>query len=136
MIQDNVVTEHLCPVCQHPMVLKRGRFGEFLGCSDYPQCKTTLRLDKQGNVLPPKPPAEPTGIKCHRCRQGELVIRQGKKGPFMGCGRFPRCRTIVSIKQLDHLKELQASGQWPPATADQADTLLGRKPKAHTPAKA
>jgi len=130
MVEDNVVSEHACPVCHKPMVLKRGRFGEFLGCSDYPQCKTTLKLDKQGNVLPPKPPAQPTGIKCHKCKEGELVVRQSKKGPFLGCGRFPRCRTIVSIKQLDHLKELQAAGQWPPASPEQADALLARQPKS------
>jgi DNA topoisomerase-1 len=130
MVQDNVVTEHTCPVCHKPMLLKRGRFGQFLGCSDYPQCKTTLKMDKQGNVLPPKPAPEPTGIKCYKCKDGELVIRQSKKGPFLGCGRFPKCRTIVSIKQLDHLKELQAAGQWPPATREQADALLARKPKS------
>ena len=126
MIEEKV-SEHKCPKCGKPMVHKSGRFGPFLGCSDYPTCKTTLKLDKQGNVLPPKPPAEATGIKCHKCKQGELVIRKGKKGPFMGCNRFPKCRTIISIKQLDHLKKLQAEGQWPPETPEQADQLLGRK---------
>jgi len=121
------VSEHKCPNCGKPMVHKNGRFGPFLGCSDYPECKTTLKLDKEGNVLPPKPPAEPTGVTCHKCKKGELVIRQGKKGPFMGCNRFPRCRTIVSIKQLDNLKKLQSEGQWPPETLEQADQLLGRK---------
>jgi DNA topoisomerase-1 len=131
MIEEKV-TDHKCPTCGKPMVHKSGRFGPFLGCSDYPECKTTLKLDKQGNVLPPKPPAESTGIKCHKCKEGELVIRRGKKGPFMGCNRFPKCRTIVGIKQLDHLKELQASGQWPPKTLEQADELLGRKKTKET----
>jgi DNA topoisomerase-1 len=126
MIEEKI-SEHQCPDCGKPMIHKNGRFGPFLGCSDYPNCKTTLKLDKQGNVLPPKPPAEPTGIKCHKCKQGELVIRQGKKGPFLGCGRFPKCRTIVSYKQLDKLKKLQSEGQWPPETVEQADELLGRK---------
>jgi len=126
------LSDHKCPVCGKPMVNKNGRFGPFLGCSDYPECKTTLKLDKQGNVLPPKPPAEPTGIKCHKCKQGELVIRQGKKGPFLGCGRFPKCRTIVSYKQLDDLKKLQAEGLWPPETPEQADELLGRKKTKQT----
>jgi ssDNA-binding Zn-finger/Zn-ribbon topoisomerase 1 len=112
------------------MIYKQGRFGQFLGCSDYPNCKTTLKLDKEGNILPPKPPAEPSGIKCHKCKEGQLVIRQSKRGPFLGCDRFPKCRTIISIKQLDHLKELQAAGQWPPDTLEQADELLGRKSKS------
>ncbi len=120
------VTEHKCPKCGKPMIRKNGRYGAFLGCSDYPECKTTLRLDKEGNALPPKPEAEPSGVKCHKCKQGELVIRQSKRGPFLGCNRFPRCRTIVSIKQLDHLRELQAAGQWPPESIEKADELLGR----------
>ncbi len=126
------VSEHKCPNCGKPMIHKNGRFGPFLGCSDYPECKTTLKLDKEGNVLPPKPPAEPTGVKCHKCKQGELVIRQGKKGPFMGCDRFPKCRTIISIKQLDHLKKLQSEGKWPPKTLEEADELLGRKTAKQT----
>ncbi len=124
---EETITEHKCPKCGKPMIHKKGRFGEFLGCSDYPECKTTQKLDKEGNVLPPKPPAEPSGIKCHKCKQGELVIRQSKKGPFLGCGRFPKCRTIVSYAKLDELKKLQAEGKWPPEKPEQADEILGRK---------
>ena len=126
---EQTVTEHPCPNCGKPMVHKNGRFGEFLGCSAYPECKTTLKIDKEGNLLPPKPPAESSGVRCYKCKDGELVIRQSKRGPFLGCNRFPRCRTIVSMKQLDHLKELQASGQWPPDSMEKADELLGRKKK-------
>jgi len=128
------VSEHKCPLCGKPMIHKNGRFGPFLGCSGYPDCKTTLTLDKQGNVLPPKPPPEPTGIRCYKCKDGELVIRQSKKGPFLGCGRFPKCRTIISIKELDHLKQLQSAGQWPPETWEEADEILGRK-KAKVPVR-
>jgi DNA topoisomerase I len=123
------VTEHKCPNCSKPMIRKTGRFGTFLGCSGYPECKTTQKLDKEGNVMPAKPKPEPTGLTCHKCKKGELVIRQSKRGPFLGCNRFPRCRTIVSMKQIDELKALQAAGQWPPQTAEQADKILGRTKK-------
>jgi DNA topoisomerase-1 len=106
------------------MVQKRGRFGPFLGCSNYPECKTIMRLDKQGNPVPPKPPAEPSGVKCYKCKTGELVIRQSKRGPFLGCNKFPRCRTIVSMKKLDELKKLQAEGKWPPATEEETRRIL------------
>ena len=120
-------SEHKCPVCGKPMVHKSGRFGPFLGCSDYPNCKTTLKLDKQGNALPPKPAPEPTGVKCYKCKDGQLVIRQSKRGPFLGCNKFPKCRTIVSYKKLDHLKQLQSTGQWPPQTPEETDKILERK---------
>jgi DNA topoisomerase-1 len=131
MVEEKL-SEVECPNCAKPMVNKRGRFGPFLGCSGYPECKTILKLDKQGNVLPPKPPPEPTGLKCYKCKEGELVIRQSKKGPFMGCNRFPKCRTIVNIKQLDQLKQLQSQGQWPPQTPEQVEKLLGTKKAKQT----
>jgi DNA topoisomerase-1 len=121
------ISSYKCHVCGKPMVEKRGRFGPFLGCSDYPKCKTILKLDKQGNVLPPRKPPEPTGVKCYKCKAGELVIREGKRGPFLGCNKFPKCRTIISIKQLENLKKLQAEGVWPPETFEEADRILGRR---------
>ena len=121
------VSEHKCQKCGKAMIHKHGRFGEFLGCSDYPNCKTILNIDKDGNVLPPKPPPEPTGIKCYKCKEGELVIRQSKRCPFMGCNKFPRCRTIVSVKEIEKLKGLQAEGKWPPKDIEKVDEILGRK---------
>ncbi|HSV27096.1 MAG TPA: DNA topoisomerase, partial [Sedimentisphaerales bacterium] len=128
-----------CPVCGKPMLVKTGRFGRFLGCSDYPGCKTIQRLDKQGNPVPPKPPAEPTGVKCHKCKTGEFVIRQSKRGPFLGCNKFPRCRTLLGIAHLENLKGLQAEKKWPPASPDELAAILGkdrpaekkRRPAAH-----
>jgi len=120
-------SEHKCPVCGKPMVYKNGRFGRFLGCADYPNCKTTLKLDKQGNILPAKSPPKPTEIACYKCKDGRLVIRQSKKGPFLGCSRFPKCRTIINIKQLEHLKQLQSMGQWPPETQEEAEQIIGPK---------
>jgi DNA topoisomerase-1 len=120
-------SEHKCPVCGKPMIYKTGRYGPFIGCSDYPNCKTTLRMDKEGNILPPKPLPESTGIRCHKCKSGELVIRQSKRGPFLGCSRFPKCKTIVSIKEQERLKELQSAGKWPPETPEQAKEILGKK---------
>ena len=109
------------------MVNKQGRFGPFLGCSDYPKCKTILNIDADGNVMPPKPPPEPTGVKCYKCKNGKLVIRSGKKGPFLACDKFPKCRTIVSNKKLEQLKLMQAEGTWPPETIEQAKQILGQK---------
>jgi DNA topoisomerase-1 len=126
MVEEKV-SEHKCPKCGKPMVERRSRFGPFLGCSDYPNCKTTLKLDKEGNTLPRKPAPKPTGVKCYKCKGGELVVREGKKGPFLGCNRFPKCRTIISVKQLENLKKLQSERAWPPKTWEEADQILGRR---------
>ncbi|MBW8016031.1 MAG: type I DNA topoisomerase [Planctomycetes bacterium] len=120
-------SEHVCPNCNRMMMHKTGRFGEFLGCAGYPECKTILNLDKDGNVLPPKPPPEPTGVKCHKCKTGEFVIRQSKRGPFMGCNKFPKCRTIVSAKMVEKLLGLQKEGKWPPKDPAEVDVILERK---------
>jgi len=128
-------SDQSCPACGKAMVYKSGRFGPFLGCVDYPNCKTTLKLDKQGNVVPPRPPAEPTEITCHKCKQGHFVIRQGKRGPFLGCSRYPRCKTIVSMKRLEHLKKLQAQGRWPGRTLEESEELLGKNEKKPAAAK-
>jgi DNA topoisomerase-1 len=129
-------SELKCPNCGKPMLEKRGRFGPFLGCSAYPECKTIMRVDKEGKALPPKEPPVSTGVTCHKCGKGELVIRQSKRGPFMGCNKFPKCRTIVKMEKLDMLKDLQSKGQWPPKDPQQALDILGpvEKPK-RTPRK-
>jgi DNA topoisomerase-1 len=109
------------------MLYRRGRYGPFLGCSDYPSCKGILKLDKEGGIQPAKATPQSTKIKCYKCKDGELVIRQSKRGPFLGCNRFPKCRTIISYNQLDKLKQLQSQGKWPPETAEQAHQILDRK---------
>jgi DNA topoisomerase-1 len=88
------VSDVICELCGRPMVLKKSRFGPFLGCSGYPECKNTRRLDKQGK---PAPPPKATGVTCPKCRQGELLERRGKFGrPFFGCGRYPKCDYLVN----------------------------------------
>lgn len=126
MIEDKP-TDIKCPNCGKAMIEKNGRFGKFLGCEDYPKCKTIMNIDKEGNLKPPKAAPQETGIKCHKCKNGEFVIRQSKRGDFLGCNKFPKCRTIVSIKMLDELKKLQEQGKWPPASPEEADVILGRK---------
>lgn len=109
------ITDHKCPNCQKPMIKRQGRFGAFLGCSGYPECKTILNLDKKtGEVLPPKPPPEDTGLKCPKCGKKNIVIRQGKRGPFMSCSGFPRCRTTLPADRLGEFKDsIAKSGVWP-----------------------
>ena len=80
-----------CDICGKPMALKRGRFGQFLGCTGYPECKNIKRL--------PKDAPRDTGVACPRCG-GSLVERRGRRGPFYGCSNYPTCNFLVNRKPL------------------------------------
>ena len=83
----------MCPKCGTPMVVKRGRFGQFLACSAYPRCKTTRRLhvDAEGKLgTRPDVRLEET---CPLCGQA-LVVRHGRFGDFTCCSEYPSCRYI------------------------------------------
>jgi len=83
-----------------------GRFGPFLGCSGYPECKTILNLDRQGNVLPKKPPPITTDLPCPKCGK-PLYLRLSKRGPWLGCSAFPRCRGRAAWSNLPEEKRAE-----------------------------
>ncbi len=109
------VTEHKCPTCGKFMIKRMGRFGPFLGCSGYPECKVIQNIDKNtGAPQPPKPPPVDTGLKCPKCGKKNIVVRQGKRGPFMSCSGFPKCRTTLPAERLEEFKAALAAGTgWP-----------------------
>ncbi len=80
--------EEYCENCGRVMVLKRGRFGQFMACTGYPDCKTTRRLDQGKKV--PDIPLEETCPKCGR----NLVIRHGRYGEFTSCSGYPECKYV------------------------------------------
>ena len=92
----------LCDRCGKPMLIKNGRFGKFLACSGYPDCKHTMTLDKDGN--PAKNAEEEpalAGFKCEMCG-GDMVIRNGRYGIFYACGNYPACTfTKHKVTELD-----------------------------------
>ncbi len=90
-------TSEKCPNCGKDMVMKsRGRI-RFLACTGYPECKTTFSVDKDGNkIIRPKP--EMTDEKCQKCGK-PMLKRVGKRGPFLACSGFPRCRNIKPFKE-------------------------------------
>ncbi len=76
-----------CPQCGSPLQEKRGRYGAFIACSNYPKCKFTRPIT--------------TGVKCPDCGQGELTQRRNKKGgTFFSCTRYPDCKFITNDKPL------------------------------------
>jgi DNA topoisomerase-1 len=84
------VTKEICPKCGKSLVVKTGRFGKFLACSGYPDCKYTQSFQIK------------TGVKCPECGVGELVQRFNKKKhqTFYGCNRYPECDFATNAKPL------------------------------------
>jgi DNA topoisomerase-1 len=80
--------EEYCENCGRVMVLKRGRFGQFMACTGYPDCKTTRRLD-QGKKVPDIPLDE----LCPKCGRN-LMIRHGRYGEFTACSGYPECKYV------------------------------------------
>ncbi len=90
----------LCPVDGSPMVLRTGRFGDFL-TSENPKTKFILNLDKKKRTLKfPAPPPLLTELKCPKC-DAPLNLREGKRGPWLGCSRFPKCRGREQWTKVD-----------------------------------
>jgi len=81
-----------CENCGKPMALKRGRFGQFLACTGYPECKTTRKI-ASGTSVPKKPDVILDEI-CPQCGNAKLVLRDGRFGPFTSCGNYPKCKYI------------------------------------------
>ena len=73
-------SDEICELCHSPMVYKFGRYGKFLACSNFPECKNT------------KPITVGTGVMCPKCKKGEIVERKSRRGRiFYGCNRYPQC---------------------------------------------
>jgi DNA topoisomerase-1 len=81
-----------CENCGKPMALKRGRFGQFLACTGYPECKTTRKI-ASGTKTAKKPDME-LDETCPQCGQAKLKLKDGRFGEFISCGNYPKCKYI------------------------------------------
>ena len=104
-----------CPECGKPLVIKNGRFGEFIACPGYPDCKYTRNIVKT------------TGIKCPKCGEGELVRRKAGKGKakgraFYGCSKYPDCDHVSWKKPA--VKKLPAKEEDDESAYDEGDMEL------------
>jgi len=87
-----------CEDCSEPMLLRMNRYGRFLGCSGYPACKSVLRIGADGKAEDKRPAPEPTDEICDKCGK-EMVIRAGKRGRFMACTGWPKCKNTFSVDE-------------------------------------
>jgi DNA topoisomerase I len=82
--------EELCDLCSKPMALKRGRFGQFLGCTGYPDCRNIRKISKSGSVAPAPIPLD----EICPVDGANLVRRFGRYGEFISCANYPGCKYI------------------------------------------
>ena len=81
-----------CPECGKPLQQRRGKFGLFVGCSGYPDCRYIRRREHGAG----RQAAKPSGRTCVACGSA-MVVRKGKRGPFLGCSTYPRCRYTAQV---------------------------------------
>jgi DNA topoisomerase-1 len=82
-----------CENCGKPMALKRGRFGQFLACTGYPECKTTRKILASGGSVPKKPDVI-LDETCPQCGKAKLAVKDGRFGAFTACSNYPKCKYI------------------------------------------
>jgi len=105
---EKIVVDVACPKCSAPMVQRSGRFGPFLSCSKYPDCDGVVNLDKAGHVKHPTAPPLQVDLPCPKC-QSPLNLRRSKRGLWLGCSKYPKCRGRLGFKTLpaDQQKDLE-----------------------------
>ncbi|MBQ8382130.1 MAG: type I DNA topoisomerase [Clostridia bacterium] len=91
-------TDIVCEKCGSKMIVKSGRFGKFAACPNYPACKNTKPLDKDGKLKEKsEATAEPTDMICQQCG-APVVKRTGRYGSFFACSKYPECKYTVKIQ--------------------------------------
>ena len=79
----------ICKKCGSPMAIKIGKFGPFLACTAYPECRNIVNI-KENNSS--------TGVKCPKCNQGEIVQKRSRRGIFYACDQYPDCKNAYWSK--------------------------------------
>ena len=92
--QETPTTDEVCEKCGKPMAIKRGRYGQFLGCTGYPECKNIKKMGKDGKVTTQE--AQITDELCETCGK-PMAIKRGRYGQFLGCTGYPECKNMKKM---------------------------------------
>ncbi|MCF7820436.1 MAG: type I DNA topoisomerase [Candidatus Pacebacteria bacterium] len=93
-------SDETCDKCGSKMLIKTGRYGKFLACSNFPDCKNTMPLEKKSEKEQAEIDElqkEHAGETCDKCG-ADMVIKTGRYGKFLGCSNYPKCKSIKNIK--------------------------------------
>ncbi len=97
-----IKTDEVCDKCNSPMVIKMGRFGKFMACSNYPECKNTKPIAGEESGEQREAPKE-LDEKCPECGS-PLLLRHGHFGAFTGCSNYPKCKYIKKEERTTGVK--------------------------------
>ncbi len=86
---DEDIGEEVCESCGQPMVLKRGRFGQFMACTGYPTCRSVRKIGQPKQSKPVE-----LDEVCPLCKEHKLVEREGQYGKFVACSGYPKCKYV------------------------------------------
>jgi DNA topoisomerase-1 len=89
-------TDEVCDKCGSPMVIKWGRYGKFLACSNYPECKNTRQLAGGEGADTPEVHEDVAKELCAKCNS-PMVLKKGRFGPFLACSRYPECKNTKRL---------------------------------------
>ena len=93
----------MCPKCGEELLLRSGRFGNFVACSGFPKCKYTEQIDDEGNAVEVK--VETSDEKCDKCGK-EMIVKNGRNGKFLACSDYPDCKNTKSIASESKISEI------------------------------
>ena len=118
----SIPTDEICQTCGSPMVIKFGRFGQFLACENYPECKTTREVstvkakgaDGEANQANGEAAETPEVPPCENCGR-EMALKKGRFGAFYGCTGYPECKNIRKIDKKSGVAQTIA----PPVELDE-----------------
>ena len=91
-----VLTDEICPKCNtDKLAIRNGRYGKFIACSGFPKCKYIKPSEDQPHHEESHPIT--IGIKCDKCKDGEMVEKSGKRGKFLACNNYPKCKNTKPL---------------------------------------
>ena len=100
-----------CDKCGKPMVVKKGRYGEFLSCSGYPECKNSKQFERgeDGRIIIKErtAPEIREDVSCDKCGK-PMVVRSSRRGKFLGCSGYPRCKSTLNLDKDGNVVEKAA----------------------------
>lgn len=90
--------EEKCPECGGELAVRKGRYGEFIACLAFPKCRYSRNLKEDNAEKKEAKKPNSIGVKCPKCKDGEVVERFSRRGKFYGCNHYPKCDFVSNYK--------------------------------------